>query len=143
MPLVAGDTLGAITRKRIEAYILADEKVTAVVGVTTANGAPTAAQLLTSKLFHCTPTADRTFVLPTAALVCAALTDYAVQTSFQFTIVNVATAYEVVVTTSAGWTITGGGYMTVFEGTSATFLAVITAADTIQLYRMGSGGEVK
>ena len=143
MPLLANDTSGAVTRKRLETYITAREKVTAVVGVTTANGAPTAAQILDSKLFHCTPTADRTFVLPTAALIIAALTDEAVGTSFQFTIVNVATAYEVVVTTSAGWTITGGGYMTVFEGTSATFLGVVTSTTECQLYRMGSGGEVK
>ena len=141
MPLLANDTDGAVTRKRLETYIAAEEKVTAVAITNAAT--PTAAQLLNSKLFVATPTEDTTFTLPTAALVLAALTDEAVGTSFEFTIVNVATAYEVVVTTNTGWTITGGGFMTVFDGTSATFLAVVTSATAIQLYRKNSGGAVK
>ena len=142
MPLLPNDTDGAVTSKRLQTYITAREKVTAVA-LTDAASTPTAAQLLNSKLFVQTPTADRTFTLPTAALVLAALTDEAVGTSFEFTIVNVATSYEVVVTTNTGWTITGGGFMTVFDGTSATFLAVVTSASAIQLYRKGSGGAVK
>lgn len=141
MPLLANDTDGAVTRKRIQDYITAEEKVTAVAITDAAT--PTAAQLLVSKLFVATPTQDTTFTLPTAALVLAALTDEAVGTSFEFTIVNVATAYEVVVTTNTGWTITGGGFMTVFDGTSATFLAVVTSTTALQLYRKGSGGAVK
>ena len=141
MPLVPNDTDGAISRSRIQSYVTAKEKVTAVAITDAAT--PTAAQLLTSKLFVATPTQDTTFTLPTAALVLAALTDEAVGTSFEFTIVNLATAYEIVVTTATGWTITGGGFMTVFDGTSATFLAVVTSTSTIQLYRKGSGGAVK
>ncbi|CAB4171167.1 hypothetical protein UFOVP1335_36 [uncultured Caudovirales phage] len=141
MPLLGNDTDGAVTRKRIQDYITAEEKVTAVAITDAAT--PTAAQLLVSKLFVATPTQDTTFTLPTAALVLAALTDEAVGTSFEFTIVNVATAYEVVVTTNTGWTITGGGFMTVFDGTSATFLAVVTSTTALQLYRKGSGGAVK
>ena len=141
MPLKGNDTDGAVTRKRLENYIAADEKVTAVAITDAAT--PTAAQLLTSKLFVATPTQDTTFTLPTAALVLAALTDEAVGTSFEFTIVNLATSYEVVVTTATGWTITGGGFMTVFDGTSATFLAVVTSTSALQLYRKGSGGAVK
>ena len=141
MPLLGNDTDGAVTRKRIQDYITAEEKVTAVAITDAAT--PTAAQLLVSKLFVATPTQDTTFTLPTAALVLAALTDEAVGTSFEFTIVNVATAYEVVVTTNTGWTITGGGFMTVFDGTSATFLAVVTSTSALQLYRKGSGGAVK
>ena len=142
MPLVPNDTDGAITRSRIQSYITAREKVTAVA-LTDAAATPTAAQLLDSKLFVQTPTADRTFTLPTAALVIAALTDEAVGTSFEFTIINLASAYEIVVTTNTGWTITGGGYMTVFDATTATFLAVVTSATEIQLYRKASGGVVK
>ena len=141
MPLLGNDTDGAVTRKRIQDYITAEEKVTAVAITDAAT--PTAAQLLVSKLFVATPTQDTTFTLPTAALVLAALTDEAVGTSFEFTIVNVATAYEVVVTTNTGWTFTGGGFMTVFDGTSATFLAVVTSTSALQLYRKGSGGAVK
>jgi hypothetical protein len=141
MPLVANDTDGAVTRKRVESYVAQREKV-AAVAVTDA-ATPTAAQLLDSKLFVATPTQDTTFTLPTAALVLAALTDEVVGTSFEFTIVNLASSFETVVTTNTGWTITGGGLMTVFDGTSATFLAVVTSTTAIQLYRKSSGGAVK
>ena len=142
MPLLGNDTDGAVTRKRLETYIAQQEKVTAVA-LTDAASTPTAAQLIDSKLFVQTPTADRTFTLPTAALVIAALTDEATGTSFEFTIVNLASAFEIVVTTNTGWTITSGGFMTVFDGTSATFLAVVTSTSAIQLYRKNSGGAVK
>ena len=142
MPLKGNDTDGGVTRKRLENYITANEKVTAVA-LADENATPTAAQLVDSKLFVMTPTADRLFTLPTAALVLSHLTDEAVGTSFEFTIVNLASAYEIVVTTNTGWTITGGGFMTVFDGTSATFLAVVTSSSAIQLYRKNSGGQVK
>ena len=140
MPLLANDTDGAVTRKRLETYIAQREKVTAVA--VTAAPTPTAAQLLDSKLFVGTPVADTTFTLPTAALVIAALTDEAVGTSFEFTIVNLASLYQYTVTTNTGWTITGGGNMVVFDTTSATFLGVVTSTTTCQLYRMSSGGAV-
>jgi len=142
MPLKGNDTDGGVTRKRLENYVTAREKVTAVA-LADENATPTAAQLVDSKLFVMTPTADRLFTLPTAALVLSHLTDEAVGTSFEFTIVNLASAYEIVVTTNTGWTITGGGFMTVFDGTSATFLAVVTSSSAIQLYRKNSGGQVK
>ncbi len=142
MPLKGNDTDGGVTRKRLENYVTASEKVTAVA-LADENATPTAAQLVDSKLFVMTPTADRLFTLPTAALVLSHLTDEAVGTSFEFTIVNLASAYEIVVTTNTGWTITGGGFMTVFDGTSATFLAVVTSSSAIQLYRKSSGGQVK
>ena len=141
MPLLGNDTDGAVTRKRIENYSTAKEKYTAVALTDAAT--PTAAQLLLSKLFVQTPTQDTTFTLPTAALVIAALTDEAVGTSFEFTIINLASSFEVVVTGNTGWTITSGGYMTVFDATAATFLAVVTSTTAIQLYRKASGGVVK
>lgn len=141
MPLKANSTDGGISRKRIEDYVTAREKVTAVAGTNAV--APTADELVNSKLFVVTPTEDTTFTLPTAATVLAAVTDEAVGTSFEFTIVNLASSYEIVVTTSTGWTITNGGLMTVFDGTSATFLAVVTSSTAIQLYRKNSGGAVK
>ena len=141
MPLISNDTDGAITRSRLADYITAKEKYTAVPLTDAAT--PTAAQLLLSKLFVQTPTQDTTFTLPTAALVLAALTDEAVGTSFEFTIINLASGFEIVVTTATGWTITGGGYMTVFDATAATFLAVVTSTSAIQLYRKASGGVVK
>jgi hypothetical protein len=140
MPLKS-NTDGAIDRTRLANYITAAEKVTAVAITDAAT--PTAAELLTSKLFVGTPTVDTTFTLPTAALVLAALTDEEVGTSFEFTIVNLASAYQYTVTTATGWTITNGGNMVVFDGTSATFLAVVTSTSTAQLYRKNSGGAVK
>ena len=140
MPLKSNDN-GAIDRTRLANYIAAAEKVTAVAITDAAT--PTAAELLVSKLFVGTPTVDTTFTLPTAALVLAALTDEEVGTSFEFTIVNLATAYQYTVTTATGWTITNGGNMVVFDGTSATFLAVVTSTSAIQLYRKNSGGAVK
>jgi predicted peptidase len=140
MPLIS-NTSGAIDRTRLAEYVAASEKVTAVAITDAAE--PTAAQLLNSKLFVGTPTVDTTFTLPTAALVLAALTDEAVGTSFEFTIVNLASAYQYTVTTATGWTITNGGNMVVFDGTSATFLAVVTSDSAIQLYRKNSGGAVK
>jgi hypothetical protein len=140
MPLKS-NTDGAIDRTRLANYITAKEKVTAVAITDAAT--PTAAELLTSKLFVGTPTVDTTFTLPTAALVLAALTDEEVGTSFEFTIVNLASAYQYTVTTATGWTITNGGNMVVFDGTSATFLAVVTSTSTVQLYRKNSGGAVK
>jgi len=140
MPLLANDTDGAITRKRLETYVAAREKVTAVAVTDAAT--PTAAELLNSKLFVGTPTVDTTFTLPTAALVLAALTDEAVGTSFEFTIVNLASGFQYTVTTATGWTITSGGNMVVFDSTSATFLGVVTSTTTCQLYRLSSGGAV-
>lgn len=141
MPLLGNDTDGGVTRKRLETWVAQREKVTAVA-LSDANTTPTSAELIDSKLFVQTPTADRTFTLPTAALVIAALTDEATGTSFEFTIINLASAFEIVVTTNTGWTITGGGRMTVFDACQATFLAVVTSTTTCQLYRMGSGGAV-
>ena len=46
MPLLGNDTDGAVTRKRIQDYITAEEKVTAVAITDAAT--PTAAQLLTN-----------------------------------------------------------------------------------------------
>ena len=140
MPLLGNDTDGAVTRKRLETWVAQREKVTAVAITDAAT--PTAAQLLDGKLFVATPTQDTTFTLPTAALVLAALTDEAVGTSFEFTIVNLAAGFEIVVTTNTGWTITGGGNMTVFDSCSATFLAVVTSTTACQLYRKNSGGAV-
>ncbi len=140
MPLKS-NTNGAIDRTRLANYITAKEKVTAVAITDAAT--PTAAQLLTSKLFVGTPTVDTTFTLPTAELVLEALVDEEVGTSFEFTIVNLASGFQYTMTTNTGWTITNGGNMVVFDGTSATFLAVVTSTSAIQLYRKNSGGAVK
>ena len=136
MPLLANDTDGAVTRKRIENYITAKEKVTAVAITNAAT--PTAAQLLDSKLFVATPTEDTTFTLPTAALVLAALTDEAVGTSFEFTVVNVAAATHPIVVTAGASGVTLVGVAATFSvaaASSASYVAVFTAANTVSIYR--------
>ena len=133
MPLLANDTDGAITRKRLESYVAANEGVTEVA-VADANSTLTAAQLLTSKLFTATPTAGRTFTTATAALIVAALTDEVAGTSFEFTIVNKA-ADTHAITLAGGTSVTVVGLATVSATLSGTFVGVVQSDNSVKLYR--------
>ncbi len=134
MPLKANDTDGAVSRRRVEAYVAADEGVTEVA---VADGAATltAAQLLGSKLFTATPTAARTFTTATAAQIVAALTDEVTGTSFEFTIINKA-ADTHAITLAGGTSVTGGaGSLVVSAASSGTFIGVVQSDSSIKLYR--------
>jgi hypothetical protein len=133
MPLKGNDTAGAVTRKRIEDYVTASEKV-AVVAETDAAQTLTASELLESKLFTCTPTAARTFTTATAAQIVAALTDESTGTSFEFTIVNLAGATHAI-TLAGGTDVTITGSATVAAATSGTFVGVVQSNSTIIVYR--------
>jgi hypothetical protein len=133
MPLKSNDTDGAITRKRLENYVTAHEKVTAVA-LTDAAATLTAAQLVESKLFTITPTAARDLTTATAAQIVAQLTDEAVGTSFEFTIVNLAASTHAV-TLVGGSSVTVTGAAAVSAATSGTFVAVVTGASTVTVYR--------
>ncbi len=133
MPLKGNDTAGGVTRKRIEDYITSHEKV-AVVAETDAAQTLTAAELLESKLFTCTPTAARTFTTSTAALLLAALTDEVAGTSFEFTIVNLAAATHAI-TLAGGTDVTIVGAAGVPAATSGTFVGVVQSDSTIKVYR--------
>jgi len=139
MPLLANDTDGAVTRKRIETWAAGREKVT-VVAATDAATVQTAAQLAGAGrvVYTMTPSTGRTLTTPTGAELGAGFTDEAVGTSFEFTVVNAAAAtYAITLTAGAsGVTLLGvAGMATIAAASSASFIGVFTAADTVSIYR--------
>jgi len=139
MPLLANDTDGALTRKRVETWAALREKVT-VVAATDAATTMTAAQLAGAGrvVYTMTPTTGRALTTPTGAELGAGFTDEAVGTSFEFTVVNAAAAtYAITLTAGASGVTLGGvaGMATVAAASSATFLGVFTAANTVTIYR--------
>lgn len=133
MPLKPNSTSGTITRKRLEDYITAREKVVEVA-VSDAAATLTAAQLLESKLFTQEPSAARTLTTATAALIVAALVDESTGTSFEFTIVNKAAATHAI-TLAGGTDVTIVGSASVAAATSGTFVGVVQSDNTIKVYR--------
>lgn len=133
MPLKNNETDGIISRKRIEAYINADERI-AEVAVADAAATLTAAQLLTSKLFTQTPTAARTLTTATAALIVAALVDEVSGTSFEFTVINKA-AETHAITLAGGTDVTIVGSAAVAAASSGTFVGVVQSDNTVKVYR--------
>lgn len=133
MPLKPNSTDGTITRKRLEDYITAHEKVVEVA-LSDAAATLTAAQLLESKLFTQTPGAARTLTTATAALIVAALVDESTGTSFEFTIVNKA-AETHAITLAGGTDVTIVGSASVAAATSGTFVGVVQSDNTIKVYR--------
>jgi len=139
MPLLANDTDGALTRKRVETWAALREKVT-VVAATDAATTMTAAQLAGAGrvVYTMTPTTGRALTTPTGAELGAGFTDEAVGTSFEFTVVNAAAAtYAITLTAGASGVTLGGvaGMATVAAASSATFIGVFTAANTVTIYR--------
>ena len=100
MPLLANDTDGALTRKRIETWAAKVEKVT-VVAATDAATTQAAATLAGAGqvVYTMTPTTGRALTTPTGAELGAAFTDEAVGSGFEFTVVNLAAATEKVAAT--------------------------------------------
>jgi len=136
MPLLANDTDGALTRKRIETWAAKVEKVT-VVAATDAATVQSAATLAGAGqvVYTMTPTANRTLTTPTGAELGAAFTDEAVGSSFEVTVVNLApTSYSITLTAGAsGVTVVGSAV--VAAASSASFVGVFTAANTVSIYR--------
>ena len=139
MPLLANDTQGAVTRKRLESYVALQEKVT-VVAATDAATVQSADTLAANGrvIYTMTPTASRTLTTPTGAELGAAYTDEAIGTSFEFTVVNVAAATHPIVVTAGASGVTLVGVAATFSvaaASSATFVGVFTAANTVSFYR--------
>lgn len=139
MPLLANDTDGALTRKRVETWAALREKVT-VVAATDAATTMTAAQLAGAGrvVYTMTPSTGRALTTPTGAELGAGFTDEAVGTSFEFTVVNVAAATHAITLTAGASGVTLGGVAgmaTVAAASSATFIGVFTAANTVTIYR--------
>ena len=92
---------------------------------------------VTNGLILATPTAAAAYTLPTVALLEATVSSAKVNSSFDFTVVNLASSdYDITMTTATGWTITGGGVMVVQQASSAQFRARKTGDGTWQLYRL-------
>ena len=139
MPLVANSTDGAVTRKRLETYVALQEKAT-VVALSDEASTQTAATLAGAGrvIYTMTPTASRTLTTPTGAELGAAFTDEAIGTAFEFTVVNVAAATHPIVVTAGASGVTLVGVAATFSvaaASSATFVGVFTAADTVSFYR--------
>jgi len=139
MPLLANSTDGAVTRKRLESYVATQEKAT-VVAATDANTTQSAATLAGNGrvIYTMTPSAIRTLTTPNGAELGAAFTDEAIGTSFEFTVVNVAAATHPIVVTAAATGVTLVGVAATFSvaaASSATFVGVFTAANTVSFYR--------
>ena len=78
MPLLANDTSGAVTRKRLETYVALREKVT-VVAASDAATTQSATTLAAAGhvVYTMTPSAARALTTPTGAELGAAFTDEA------------------------------------------------------------------
>jgi hypothetical protein len=138
MPLLANDTDGALTRKRIETWAAKMEKVTVVAAdAATVQVAATLAGAQQT-VYTMTPTASRTLTTPTGAELGAAFTDEGVGSSFEFTVVNVAAATHPIVVTAGASGVTLVGVAATFSvaaASSASYVAVFTAANTVSIYR--------
>lgn len=111
---------------------------TTVSTIETAGAATyTAAQLLGGLILRDPAGAARSDVTPTAALIIAAITGAAVGDSFEFTIRNTADAAEII-TVTAGVGVTLSGTMTIGQNNSRHFLCVVTGADTVTIYSLGT-----
>jgi hypothetical protein len=136
MPLLANSTDGALSRKRLEAFVARSEGVTTVAATDAATVA-TAANLAANQvtLYTMTPTANRTLTTPTGADIAAALTDETVGTSFEIVIVNLAASTYTVTLTAGASGVTIVGNAVVAAASSGTFMAVFTAAGVLSIYR--------
>ena len=136
MPLLANDTDGAVTRKRLETWAAYQEKVTVVAAADEATTLSAATLAGAHRVVVTqTPGAARAITTPTGALLGAAFTDEGVGSSFEVTIVNLAASTHVITFTAGATGVTIVGLATVAPATSATFVGVFTAANTVSFYR--------
>jgi hypothetical protein len=138
MPLKSNDN-GAIDRTRLAAWATKEELVS-VVAATDAATVQSAATLAGAgtTLYTMTPTASRTLTTPTGAELGAAFTDEGVGSSFRFTVVNAAAATHPIVVTAGASGVTLVGVAATFSvaaASSASYIAVFTAANTVSIYR--------
>ena len=137
MPLLANDTDGAITRKRLETWAAKEEKVTVVAA---SDAATTQSQSTLAGAHHViytmTPSTGRALTTPTGAELGAAFTDEAIGTSFKFSVVNLASATHAVTVTAGASGVTISGVAAVSANTSGSFVGVFTAANTVVIYRV-------
>ncbi len=138
MPLKSNDN-GAIDRTRLAAWVAKEEKAT-VVAATDAATTMLTSDLIGAKrvVYTMTPTASRALTTPTGAELGAGFTDEAVGSSFEFTVVNAAAATHPIVVTAGASGVTLVGVAATFSvaaASSASYVAVFTAANTVSIYR--------
>jgi hypothetical protein len=138
MPLKSNDN-GAIDRTRLAAWVAKEEKTT-VVAATDAATTMLTSDLIGAKrvVYTMTPTASRALTTPTGAELGAGFTDEAVGSSFEFTVVNAAAATHPIVVTAGASGVTLVGVAATFSvaaASSASYVAVFTAANTVSIYR--------
>lgn len=104
----------------------------------TTDPAPTALQLAGIAFFIGNPGGAINFTLPTVAALETAYQAMGekVNTAFEFVIINTNATNAITVQPGTGWTVTGGGSMTVALSTSARFQARKTGVGAWQLYRL-------
>lgn len=104
----------------------------------TTDPAATPAQLAGIAMFIGNPGGAINFTLPTVAALESAYQAMGekANSAFEFVIININATNAITVITNTGWTVTGGGSMTVALSTSARFQARKTGAGTWQLYRV-------
>lgn len=131
--LIDGQILDAIDTASVT---WASLQIRAIVALGDAVGAPTAAQLCNSTAFTISPTVARTFTVPTAANIIAALTGQGIGTWFDWSLNNIGTTAGGVatVTTAAGVTLVGD--MAIRANSSASFRALVTSASAVTIFRI-------
>ena len=118
----------------------AEEKVVGVDGlpvtIATAAAVTFSVRQILSGLILRDPAGDaRADLLPTAALIIAALANPEVGAWFEFTIRNTADAAETItVTTATGLTLSGT--MTIAQNASRRFRAVVTSSTAVSVYSL-------
>lgn len=112
-----------------------NENIKGLVEVADQADTLTAAQLIAKSIFTQTPTAARTLTTATDAQITAAFTGYAVGSTFEFTIVNLAPATHAITLAAGASGVTISGLAIVAAATSATFIGRMEAADTVVIYR--------
>lgn len=97
----------------------------------------TVAQVL-GGIILATPTAAANYTLPTVALLEATLSSAKIGSTFDLSIINLASnsSYDITLVAGTGWTITNGGVTVIQELSSARFLARKTGDGAWQLYRL-------
>lgn len=99
----------------------------------------TVAQLLTGLILGSPGSSAATYTLPTVALLEAALGNAKVDSSFDFSVINVDGSGSGVITLAVGtgWTIVGLATVAATAGTAQMFRARKTGTGTWTLYRIG------
>jgi hypothetical protein len=96
----------------------------------------TAAQIMGGLIVRDCGGASRADVTPTAAAIIAAMTGVPkINQSFMFAIINTSDAAETITVTSDGTT-TLVGLMTIAQNAQGLFLACMTGATTVTIYRL-------